>query len=947
MWVKWGDDGDAAIQVSAETQTVVDGRQSLRVVVDLGGKTNYWPSLGLDLTADMDIPPGSLLELHLYVPPEAADLPEGTVNLALMRGAEAVSRASLRQAEAGTWNRMVLSLAGAEDRGAVPCRVKLAFRPAEGAAGPLTFFVDGVRLAAAGAGHGPVTELKDLCLETVIAAGGKAQAAIVAPVGGRYDGAVAAIQAAVKRCGGIELPVLADDAGDPAQLLADRSLIVLGNMSTSRLMWTLYREYYTFLDLKYPGPGGHVVRSLHNPYATGRNVILVGGSDDGGVRDAAEAFAGLLQPGDPLQVGWLMQIKLGEGVQPPDIGETIYGWRDSYRVRPDGSEIGYAPCTYFGWNEISAMGALYYMTGEEKYLREFVRRALPDPRNVPQEVRTSPAFYSMEHPLVENYHYRAHLDDLIWDLIEESPLLSDDVRLRITNELRDHQDFIDAEDDYMPLTGMGRHGTYDALCVYAGSRYFAKYYPAPRWQQRLENMRRAFSWWLTDPTWGELDTLSWVSTSIEPVMEYWMLSDPDTYVRSGGARRMISAIEMLWGGQPYEENARDIALSLMQRASWLLDDGRYAWMVRQMGFDLDVFRIGQSWWPSPEMKLEPPADRIGRISVMPISQRDLDRAGAPFGPDGGYQFLSYRTGWGPDDDFFFLDGNDGGGRNPHHVSALKYLRQRGGRLLEGYGNMVAVLRDGMSENLVAKAARLDASVALDGLAWVRSTVPNEAFSSWRRDLLYVGDDFTIVADGVTARDAGQFEVECRWAPMGRVRPLPDGMFGSQQEGGMRATVLCAMPAEISFEYGHLVQKRNVSLQPGEGLGFVNIVYAADKPDEYRYRLRPLTEDAAVISGATDALFASGPVTTAPAGEGGLTVEADLSLVSPERVCMLRARSLAATVPLIQAAAPVSLSGRLAEGTMAVQCDADTQLALACSEGARPALDGAPAQVSAA
>ncbi len=301
-----------------------------------------------------------------------------------------------------------------------------------------------------GDGRSEITKLKNLCIETTLLADGCPKAVIVAPSSGRHDSAVKALQNRIAQGGGQELPVLRDDEGSPESLLVDRSVITLGNMSTSRFIESLYRQWYTLLDLRYPGPGGSVVRSLHNPFATGNNVILLGGSDDEGVEKAVGRFSEILADGDPLRLGWLMEVELGEGMDPPGIGEQVYGWRDSWRVDSEGNETGYPPAGTFGWHPISIQAALYYMTGQGEYLREFVRLALPDPDDIPKEVLTCSAFYSMEHPLVENYHYHAHTMALLWDLIEESPLLSDDVRLRITNELRGHQDYIDADDTLCP-----------------------------------------------------------------------------------------------------------------------------------------------------------------------------------------------------------------------------------------------------------------------------------------------------------------------------------------------------------------------------------------------------------------------------------------------------------------------------------------------------------------
>ena len=180
-----------------------------------------------------------------------------------------------------------------------------------------------------------IAKLKDLCIDTVLVANGEPQAAVVAPAGERYADAVRTIQGAVKRCGGTALPVLRD-VTNPEDVLKQHNAIVLGNMATNPFVEHMYWQWYVLLDLKYPGRGGHVVRSLHNPCGTGRNVIWIGGSDDEGVSAAAKVFADLLKPGEPLKVGWLMKIQLGDGMTPPKIGDdvpgwSVYSWRDSWR----------------------------------------------------------------------------------------------------------------------------------------------------------------------------------------------------------------------------------------------------------------------------------------------------------------------------------------------------------------------------------------------------------------------------------------------------------------------------------------------------------------------------------------------------------------------------------------------------------------------------------------
>lgn len=113
----------------------------------------------------------------------------------------------------------------------------------------------------------------------------------------RYADPVTAIQQAVERIAGIELPVIGADS-DPREVLGERPVIALGNMATSHFMHELYREYYTWLDLRYPGPGGSVVRSRPRGSRFIRDVLVADINGDG----TPETVVG-------LQNGWLVCIE--------------------------------------------------------------------------------------------------------------------------------------------------------------------------------------------------------------------------------------------------------------------------------------------------------------------------------------------------------------------------------------------------------------------------------------------------------------------------------------------------------------------------------------------------------------------------------------------------------------------------------------------------------------
>ncbi len=349
--------------------------------------------------------------------------------------------------------------------------------------------------------------LKDLCLETRLVTGGRANALIVTPASGRYDRQAEAIAAAIERITGVKLPVIRDDDSAAAVPITG-NLICLGNRSTNATIEELYNRFYTLLDLRYPGPGGYEVRTLHNPFGDGHNVVFVGGSDDAGVAEAARILVEHLAAAGgregELTVGYLADIKLGEGISVPHDINALEIWEASK---------GYGSVGYFGWCSISKRLAAYYMTGDEFHAREFLRLAFPDAQALKEIAEIDgERIENKEDPLAGFYHYNAHMAILFWDLVEESPFFDDQTRLKVTNAFARQLNHRKNEGVYsltQPAPAVGsRHGQYSAISLFCLGRYFNTYYPDPIWEQCVRGAWNHFAS-LGEYAWvsGEADNL--------------------------------------------------------------------------------------------------------------------------------------------------------------------------------------------------------------------------------------------------------------------------------------------------------------------------------------------------------------------------------------------------------------------------------------------------------
>ncbi len=768
-----------------------------------------------------------------------------------------------------------------------------------------------------------ILKLKNLYLDTILVEQSKSHAVIVAPPGERYSSDVALLLQRIQKITGVAVPVYRDDAF-PEELTKKYHVIVLGNMATNRFIEKLYRQWRVILDLKYPGAGGYVVRSLHNPFGTGRNVIFIGGSDDAGVAEAAKVFAGGLQQGKTLKVGWLQKIRLGKGITPPMIGTylkewKVQSWNDSRRMLSDGREVGYPPATYFGWNPISIAGALYYMTGQDEYLRTFKELAMPDPLNLPLPNRNSDAFTDPANPLVKNYHYHAYLVDCIYDLIEESPLFSDKERLFITNKLLEHQKELESSNNFYFPNG-DRHTLWHMLCIYTGSRYFSLYYPDPAWDLRLKSVRKSFNSMINNPTWGERDTLGWVATSIQPLFEFFLLDGDGEFVSSGTAKTFMKALELLMTGKEQDDNSYldTLSISQLHQAAYLLKDARYIRMARQFGYDLDAFRIGLSYWPLPENSPSRPADLVNTISTVPLAKFDWELSKTPVAQREAFQLLSYRSGLESSDDYFLLDGFEGLGRHPYQLNTLLRLRMFGGKeVLSGDANDLAIWFNGMSGTQVARSVALKQVLASEGFAFVHTEVPDMPASRWARRIVYLKGFGAVVVDRILPLQAGRFDIASYWQMGGGIKEQkPSHRILAANGTGV---VSADMPLE-RLPSGKTLQGRvSRNLRKDEPLTLASLFFNALSPKV----IMPLKQGGYLVTGSKSAYVGD---TSFHSPE--LFYEADFAYLDNDRIFLEGVTEFVINgTHIIKADRPITVLWDLKESTVTFSALQETRVVL--------------------
>ena len=748
-----------------------------------------------------------------------------------------------------------------------------------------------------------IEKLKDLNINTAIVESGKSRAIIVIPVSGIYDEPALQIQNTIREKSGITIPISKKES-DPEVLLRSTNVIVLGNMTSNPFIYKLYCQWYTLLDQKYPGKGGYVVRSLHDPYGTGRNVIEIGGSEIKGVTMAAEKFCELLPAGKTLVAGRLMEIKLGAGLIPPEVEidgtglDKVLTWmgKDWADKNTDSG---------FGWNPISLAGILYYMTGREEYIECFKNLVKPDPEDIPAVIRGWYSFVNMKRPLVEQVEeYTDHQVDYVWDLIEESPSLTDDDRLYITRELLDHQYFRDPDHTLYKLSP-GRHEGFALLGIYSGSRYFAKYYPDPVWEKRLSNVRKSYNNFIGNPSFGNDNIFYWASFA-QYIFEYFITDGYDEFVKSGTARTYMDALLLLRNGEKKGDYYNGITPYQLNVAAYSLKDNSYFWLMNELGYDDQVFRVGRSFWPNDDIAADPPGIANKFIS-FPLQVKDI--------PSGeGFEILSFRSGLTEKDDYFQLDGHNGGGRSAYHLNSILKLRMAGGKyLLDGINNDIDITCNGMTDSIVPLAAALKRQLAFNNMAYIRTEVPGMTNSVWQRNMLYLKETGLIVIDRTTARETSEFDIECSWTLPGNQKDISFTPDLIKTSGG--TVISFAGQGKIMIDRGNVAKEIfTVRLLKGDSFDIGNLIYytAASPP----LTIKKTGKNNFMVTGKGNTLIC---VDEFHGDE--LKVSAQFSAIGPEQIFLSDMRELNVKGAVtVKSDVPVSLLWNLADNKIEISSE---------------------------
>lgn len=835
--------------------------------------------------------------------------------------------------------------------------VKLRIYTGTHAAGvPFDIFVDNVRTGRSQLhSFTDVTEAKPLYPDTVVVEDGQPRAIIVAPADGDWRAIADEVAAAIAEATGVTLPIVGpEDASD--EVLAETNAIVLGSIINNRALLYPYSHQLTFADGIYPGAGGYEVRTVNDPWGTGKNLIAIGASDVAGARAGLEALRAHLTPGRTLVVPQVLEVKLtGEA-------EAAYGnlftaelderWAENLRQSCERHLVRAGTRGLFSYAE--KQGLNYALTGREEYARMYVWMI----KRTYENYLSKPDTYGGPWGMDSDFHIYTNIQ--AWDNVEECPALSAEERLEVTRILFRWVSELGPAKSARPTSRRVRfnHQTFPALgCLYAG-QYFSRYYHAIEGEEWIRIADGTFQFQL-DASKPHCDCNSYQWLTLHHTMAYCLARPDLRYFENGNARKNADYAILTMNNLGYQVPYGDIGgwapmgreLNILRMAEWYYRDGRAQWAINRKQ-QVRPRVVLSSYSMPPDHPAVEPTDLLGTRGWA-LDDLWYDSFGGADVVERAHAVdkISFRSSFAPDAGYLLLDGLSVGGHG--HLDGNSVLQWTDNeriwladvdyiKSLPKYHNGVLILRDGQS-------APIPGFVELENLADLRTVGASQtvlrdyAGVDWHRNVMWVRDRLFIIADRMVAREPGDYSFRAVWQTIGDTE-LDGSILRVEQQGqhaaiAMTADTRCLLNEDeytgknwSSYPYiDEPVVKSmqgilDAHLEPGEQVVLFTVLHASGE-EPSQVSVRRVGPNAIAVTGAGEPILAAvqdqdGRITL-PGAAGGVGA---MAVMTPTHIAGVGMTEIAAMGETRSFEGGADVEADLGDGVVAVLMPARTTVA---------------------
>ncbi len=799
-----------------------------------------------------------------------------------------------------------------------------------------------------------IDALKDMHLETALVADGQPAGRLVIGDNPAHERLAERIAERIQAATGVRLPVVSAGGGT-AEGLLDRHVVALGNMADNPFIRWLYHQWWAVEDLCYPGEGGYTLRTLHNLLGNGKNAILLGASDGGGLDRAASRFVERVREGERLSFGWLMEVAPGPAFDslkhPPE------GWleerREDFIGRVSQPHASKAGAGHGMVTEAGRLGLMYHRTGYEVYAKA-LREAVD------------------AHLKMGEYGVMAHFNvwwmAVIWDLIEESPVFSDEDRLRITRYLLWIMDSEEGAYNRFFRQGVGHrmvrqnHQTLVGLSSWFAGRYFSTHYGMPEaeeWQAASADLFKgqAESFKPTE----DANAYQW--TTLDHLLTYTLASGDRTYIENGNCRRSLDQAVLYCnnrGAMPAFGDSGGSQVpppaSFLVKAGHVLRDGRAEFLIRMRSDRVSLVHGFEKYF-CDGLEPEAPSEMAG-VRVLEVAQGFYDFASDPkarksevkplnLPREEAFDTVCFREGFDREDQYLMLHGISYGnhghddGNTIVEFSANDRVFLVDASYTEGptlkHHTGVTAVRNGAPWEVPALCG-LEGLADLDRVGMSRTSMEGEWGARWVRNMVWLKGRYFVVVDEVEATQAGAFALQCSWRTLGTPtleanrleavqRDPEDGRedrFVLEGVGGDRTSL------ERDWEsFGHwwkdypysddyvniLRQSANREMAVGDRHTFINLFYATNKAKPVDVRMRRVGASAVLIEGSEGRMLVGTGGAEGEFAVGPLLGKAEVYAIGDGWFALCGGSLLRGEAAIFESDAPVSIEFDPEAGTV--------------------------------
>ncbi len=779
-----------------------------------------------------------------------------------------------------------------------------------------------------------IGELREMYLDTALVTDGAPSCIIAVPDQIGYGEAATRLAAAIKEVCGVALePRRAGEI--PEETVKTTNIIALGVFANNPVVEKLYHRSLVSCDWSWPkGEAAYVIRTVHNPWLTGKNVVYIGSVTPAGCEAAVDRFIEILKESPGGSVGPLIEIA-GAGAPPTE--DAVANYLKQIEAETSSRTMGGLAARYVD---------AYFTTGHPQWAKVFLAAMrkldkLQEAEGTADDVRTCRYIFNQ------------------YDSIDEGPAFTDQERLELANIFHRFANRLLYAKQMLKASAMPHGNNWNASGAGFAGMYFTRYFPElPIGKQILDNM----------DTYYEPNMINWKVNedcpgygNITLTGNYdWALNRPDWRFFDTDCLRKMADYDMLITtnlGQPsgfgdasglrgsYLVNAYSLA-------SWLYKDGRYLWWWEHHG------RGPNRYWVPPEIIARQRPDDLLGVNKAPLAEWIYDRQSYEktrnFPIADCFDKVSFRSGFDPQDQYVCFSGFGYGFHSHADANAIINYSDKGQTRLydDGYmirslseHNTVTILKDGWA-GWTPELAQVTAEADFRDVGIFESRLDDYNGVYWDRAVIWPKGRYFLVVDDLQCIDPAQYSFQCIWRTQGNAK-LQGRRWTSEKDPG-RFNLVVASDAALSekesagtslnakpfalTEARALVQAAKSDMGRGDSYQFANLFYTANlEGDVQHVDIYRAGEDSTTYIINDDGKLAAAGINHASALPG-VVIRAAAFYVTADTLTAAAATRLRVRGPLLTSNMPVNVQVNLVTGEAQMQATEQVEVTYSSADG---------------